>query len=175
MRMTFLDPEEALDKIEIKPDMTASDFGCGSGGFSIPLAKRVQDGIVYALDVQEPPLEALKSRASMEGVLNINVIRCNLESPRSSGIPDISLDLVTIVNVFFQIEKKEVVLEEARRVLKSGGRILVIEWNPDSSKGPVVGRVSSEEIIKMGEKSGFTFKEEFSIGDYHYGVILEKP
>ena len=71
---TFIDPENILDQLQLKPDMVAAEFGCGSGGFLIPLAKRLEDGLVYGIDIQEAPLSSLKSRAMLENVGNIRII-----------------------------------------------------------------------------------------------------
>ncbi len=102
----FLNPEKVLTNLELKKDMVAADFGSGSGGFVFPLAKKLEDGLVYALDVQGQPLSALKSRALFERVQNIRIIRCNLEGKGASTLPEDSLDLVLMINFLFQVEDK---------------------------------------------------------------------
>jgi len=172
---TFLNPEEVLRQVELKKDMVAAEFGCGSGGFTIPLAKKVDSGLVYGLDIQEAPLNALKSRFLSEKILNIRVIRCNLEKPRGSTLRDSSLDLVLVVNVLFQAENKHAIISEAKRVLKPEGNLLVVDWMPNAPSGPMGNRVSSEEVKKLAEGLGFKLKKEFKAGTYHYGLIFGKP
>ena len=65
----FLNPEEVLDQLDLKVNMVAAEFGCGSGGFAIPLAKKLDEGLVYAIDIQESPLSALKSMALVENII----------------------------------------------------------------------------------------------------------
>ena len=48
--------------------MIAADFGCGSGGWAIPLAKKLEEGKVYAIDILEEPLSALRARAKLEKI-----------------------------------------------------------------------------------------------------------
>lgn len=172
---TFLNPEEILDKLKLKKDMVAAEFGSGSGGFSISLAKRLEDGLVYGLDIQQAPLSALKSRAQLENVLNVKVIRCDLEKPRGSTLPDFSLDLVLIPNVLFQVEDKSAIISEAERILKKRGKLLIVDWLPEAAQGPVEGRISVEEVKKIAGKAGFKLKKEFKAGAYHYGLIFTKP
>ena len=51
MEPTFLNPQEVLNHLELEGDMVAADFGSGSGGWAIPLAKRLKFGKVYAIDI----------------------------------------------------------------------------------------------------------------------------
>ncbi|PIR72107.1 MAG: hypothetical protein COU42_02535 [Candidatus Nealsonbacteria bacterium CG10_big_fil_rev_8_21_14_0_10_36_24] len=171
---SFLNPEEVLDELDLRPDMVAAEFGCGSGGFAFPLAKRLEDGLVYAIDIQEAPLSALKSRALLENVVNIRVIRSDLEKPRGSTLTEFSLDLVFIPNVLFQVDNKNAIIKEAKRVLKTGGKIVVIDWKKSATQGPEQGRVLPEEVKKIAEKAGLSFEKDFEAGKYHYGLIFTK-
>lgn len=171
----MLSPDKILDELELKKNMTAAEFGCGSGGFTIPLAKRLEDGLVYGIDVQEAPLSALRGRAAFEKINNIRVIRSDLEKPRGSTLSESSLDLVLVPNVLFQVEDKNAVLSEAKRVLKKGGRLLVVDWSPGASQGPEEGRVSADTVKKIADEVGLKLEKEFKAGIYHYGLVFEKP
>jgi len=167
----FLNPEEILKQINLRENMIAADFGCGSGGFTIPLAKYLKNGFVYAIDIQEEPLNALKSR-SLE-LSNIRIYKTDLEKPKSSKIPDHSLDLVLLVNVLFQSEEPGIILEEAKRVLRPGGNLLVIDWKEEASQGPEGKRVSSQKAQTLAEEQDFKKEKEFEAGNYHYGLLLK--
>jgi ubiquinone/menaquinone biosynthesis C-methylase UbiE len=170
---SFLNPEEILDQLNLKIDMLAAEFGCGSGNFVIALAKRLNQGLVYGLDIREAPLSALKSRALMERASNIQLIRCDLEKPKGSTLPDSSLDLVLIPNVFFQSEDREAIMTEASRVLKNRGKLVIIEWSDQTSYGPSE-KISPEEMKELAEKAGFKLEKEIEAGKYHYGLVFEK-
>ena len=174
MMAGFLEPRKVLDELELKEDMIAAEFGCGSGTFTILLAKRLKEGKVYGLDVQEEPLSALRGRARAEGISNIETIRCNLEEEGGSTLPDDFLDLVLLPNVLFQAEDKKAMLEEAVRVLKKGGEMLVIDWKKDSSFGPKEGKISQKEVKEIVRELGLKLKKEFEAGSFHYGLLFEK-
>ena len=108
----FLKPNEILNNLELSNDMIAADFGCGTGGWAIPLAKKLEEGKVYALDIQEEMLSALKSHAQLEKIYNIETRLCDLETENGSGLPENSLDLALLTNILFQIEDKKIVLQE---------------------------------------------------------------
>ncbi len=170
----FVNPNEVLNKLKLRNDMTAADFGCGSGGWVIPLAKRLEQGLIYAIDIQEEPLSALESKMKAEGIQNIRKVLSDIEIENGSKIPVLSCDLVLMTNLLFQTEKKKEIFMEANRVLKQKGKILVVDWKPESSLGPEQGRISPEEVKELAKESKLKLKKEFSAGDYHYGLVFEK-
>ena len=169
----FLNPQEVLNELKIEGEMIAADFGSGSGGWAIPLAKILKFGKVYAIDILEEPLSALKSKAEIQRVYNIETISSNVE--KGIKLPDLSCDLVLLTNLLFQIEDKKRVLTEAKRVLKKGGKILVVDWLPEALQGPREGRVSPDEVKKIAKNLNLKLEKEFRTGIYHYGLIFIKP
>ena len=171
----FLNPEAILKKLELHKDLVAADFGSGSGGWALPLAKKLEDGKVYAIDILSEPLSALRSKAKLEKISNIETILSNVESPQGSTLPAISVDLVLITNLLFQVQKKERIFEEAKKILKADGQMLVVDWKKDAPFGPLENRITKEEAKQLAEKSGFKLKKEFEAGKYHYGLVFQRP
>ena len=172
----FLDPEEIIKQLNIKKGIKIADFGCGAGYFTIPLAKLVgNEGRVYALDVLEQALESVRSRAKLEGLFNIETRRCNLEILNNSGLENDSVDLVLLANILFQSENKIDIIKEAKRVLKKGGEMIIIDWKPNQPMGPPENLVVSLDFIKKTIKDlEFDFKKEFPVDKYHWGMIFTK-
>ena len=137
------------------------------------MARKLPEGLVWAVDILEGPLSALKSRQLIEGLNNIKIVRGDLEKPNGSTIPSSSLDLVVIPNVLFQAEDKTAIMKEADRVLKNRGILVVIDWLPEATQGPEQ-KVSPEEVKEMAEKLELKFKKEIAAGKYHYGLVFEK-
>ena len=128
----FLKPEEILDNLDIREGMKIADFGCGSGYFTILMAKRVgKGGVVYAVDVQGAALESVRGRARLFSILNIETIRANLEKEKGSTLKDRSLAMVLLANILFQSSAKDAIIKEAKRVVSKDGKIVIIEWNKD--------------------------------------------
>jgi len=143
---TFLNPTAILNELKLRSNMLAAEFGCGSGGFVLPLAKILEDGFVFAIDIQTEPLSALKSKAISERVNNIKIVRSDLEKPRGSTLNDLYLDLVLIPNLLFQVADKRVIISEAIRILKKRGKLAIIDWHPSASQGPEGNRISESFI-----------------------------
>jgi ubiquinone/menaquinone biosynthesis C-methylase UbiE len=168
----FLNPSQVLKQLKLRKDMIACDFGSGSGGWAIPLAKKLENGLVYAIDILEEPLSVLRSRANLERISNIKTMRANVEDKKGLKIAPSSVDLVLMTNLLFQVEDKKTVFSEAKRILKGKGKILVVDWKTDISLGPREGRISEKEIKKIARGSGLRLEKEFTAGTCHYGLIF---
>jgi len=171
----FLQPEKVLDQLALRDDMQIADFGCGHGYFSLPLAKKVSQGKVYALDVLKEALQSVRSRAEIEKVSNIETIRVNLEIAGGSKLTDQAIDLVVLANILFQSQKKEEILKEAQRVLKENGHLVVVDWLAGSLLAPKEGWfISKEEINQLAESQGLTLVKELVMDDQHYGMVFRR-
>lgn len=174
----FLSPEDVLRQIDLREGMMIGDFGAGSGHFGIAMAKIVGNyGKIFAVDVRGASLEAVRSRARMSNIANINYIRANLEIIGATGIADGILDLVILITVLSQSNKKEEILKEALRVLKREGKLLMVEW---AQTGPAFAssheyRITKEDMQKIVESVGFKLDKELDVKSFHYGLLFSKP
>jgi len=169
MERQFLDPEKILEKLDLNKKMIVADFGCGAGGWTIPLARKVK--WVFAIDIQQEPLSALRSRMKMEKVFNIDPLKGNVEE--KTTLISNSCDVVLMTNLLFQVDDIKKVFEEAKRVLKEEGKILVVDWKEKAEVGPEK-RVSVEKIKEVAKELGLNLREEFEAGIYHFGLIFSK-
>jgi len=166
----FVDPAEVLDQIDLDSSMTAADFGTGSGHWSLELARRLSDGVVYAIDISGSSLSHLKSRKEGEYLPNIIIQRRDLGSGlHSSRLPSNSVDLVLVVNILFQVEDEEVFLKEAQRVLKEGGYLLIVDWVKPLNE--MQDYFSPQDIKQLAEKLGLELDQEFKAGEFHRAFI----
>jgi len=177
MAEKFLEPAVALDSWDIRPGEAVADFGCGSGFFAVVLGQRVgPKGTVYALDVRQEALDITKTKTKIFQLSNIQLIRADLESPRGSGIKDQAVDKVLITNVLFQAEDKGAILQEAYRILKDGGSLLMIEWDSETpgAKPKLPTVISKKEAERVITQIGFHLQKECSAGSHHYGLVFKK-
>lgn len=175
-KLTFVNPEEIIKMAQFKIGDKVADFGCGPGYFSLPAAEAVgEEGMVYAFDVLPSALEALESRIKIKNIDNITAKRANLEKDNGSGLESNSVDWVIIKDVLFQNKEKHKILQEAKRILKDGGNVLLMEWNDNFFMGPdKETRVSEKELAGIVFNEGFIFKKQAKAGDYHYIMIVSK-
>jgi len=100
------------------------------------------------------------------------VIKSDIE--KTSRLFPESCDLVLITNLLFEVKDKKSVLEEGKRVLKPGGKILVVDWQEKTPLGPKEGRVSPEEVKNLAKELNLKLEKEFEASLYHWGLILVK-
>ncbi|MEN9613747.1 MAG: hypothetical protein RLZZ347_54 [Candidatus Parcubacteria bacterium] len=174
----FSDPQAIIDQLELAPESIVADFGSGSGFYSLAAGRVLSagGGKVYAIDVQKELLERLKGLASNQGIHNIEVIWGDIEAQKGSKLKDGLVDWVIIANLLFQVPEKLAVLNEAKRVLKPRGRVLVVDWSESfGGTGPAQADVVTESAVKtLGVTAGLTFEKKISAGEHHFGVIFRK-
>ena len=173
----FTNPEKNINELGIYEGMVVADLGAGTGAYVVPLAKRVGDtGSVYAVEVQKEFLANIKNLASRAGLKNVEVIWGDIERLGGTKLKDKIADAVVVSNVLFQVEDKKGLLAEAKRVLKEGGKLLLVDWKGSfNNLGPEPKAVvPAKDALNLCKSQGFTLKKEFNAGDHHYGFVMVK-
>ncbi len=172
----FSDPKKILPQFDIREGLSVADIGAGSGHYTLELAKRVGTGKVYAIDIQKDLLARIKNHAHKELLHNVEIIWSDVDEEHGTTLRDGSIDRVLLSNTLFQLENKETIVKEIQRILKPGGKVLVIDWadsfdNLGPTPNNVVTRTKAKELFQNG---GFSFKHDVEVGAHHYGIILER-
>ncbi len=172
----FINIDKVVSQLDVKSGMTVADFGAGHGFFSVAFAKSAgPSGKIFAIDILPQSLEAVRSRARLDGLFIIKTIESDLERPRGSTLDDGICDLVFIANVLFQVKDKNGLINEARRILKPNGELAVIEWKPYIGLGPQKNlRLSEEELKTLIDANGFGESKTLDAGSHHFGYIFKK-
>jgi ubiquinone/menaquinone biosynthesis C-methylase UbiE len=106
----------------VREGQTFLDFGCGTGDFTLPAARKVRKGgKVYALDYFQRQLDIVKNRAEKDGLANVETI----QSSGDTGLPDRSVDVVWLCDVLHEIKERRAVIEELHRVLRDDGVLAI--------------------------------------------------
>ena len=172
----FSNPEQNILKLGLREGMRVADFGAGTGAYSLSAGKRVgHTGHVYAIEVQKGLLKKFESEIKELGVSNVECIWGDIEKKGGTKIADHSMDAVIVANVLFQAEDKFGLIDEAKRILKSGGKILLIEWAASfNGMGPSYDLVVEEkEAEDLFLKRGFKILEKIITNEHHYGIIFK--
>jgi ubiquinone/menaquinone biosynthesis C-methylase UbiE len=173
----FLDTQRIVSAIGLVQGAHASDLGCGSGYVTMALAHAVgKDGVVTAVDIMVEPLEAVQTKAEAAGLTNVKTVRADLEVLGGTKIPDASQDLSAVVNVLFQSQKKDAILAEAVRMLKPGGKLLVVDWKKGvHGFGPPENLRTDEATLKsLAIAAGVRFERAIDAGNFYTGMLFIK-
>ncbi len=177
-RSELLDAGQILrDILKLKKGDMVGDLGAGGGLFLLESARLVGDqGQVYAVDVVKNILSEIDSKARLNGLNNIKTIWSNLEIVGATKINEGTLDSTILVNILFQSQKQYEIIAEATRLLKPGGKLLVVDWtNNDLGVGPPNDRlVDKDKIISFAQQLDLVLVQEFKAGKYHFGLLFAK-
>lgn len=173
----FSDPDKNIEQFELQSGARVADFGVGTGFYALAASRRVGSaGRVYCLDIQKDLLKRLQESAERFKLDNIEVVWADLEHEGGSKLADASVDAVIVANLLFQIEDKSTFVKEVTRVLKQGGKVLLVDWSGSfGGIGPTeVNVVSKQLATSLFEENGFKVQKEIEAGAHHWGVILKK-
>lgn len=173
----FVVPEIVVSHFHVKSGDIIADFGAGSGYFLKALSSRVgTDGKVYACEIQKQLVEKVSEQARIHNLANVYPLWCDLEEPNGIKIKDGALDVGILVNTLFQIEDKEIGIFEMARTIRTGGRLIIIDWTDSAGgMGPAPDHVISlHDAGILCEAHGFVLEKEFPAGSHHYGLAFRK-
>lgn len=177
MESTFLHPAKALQAVHLDEGTQVADFGAGSGFFTRAAAREVgPGGRVWAIDIQRDMLSHIKNLAIVEGLHNVEVIHGDVARLQGSQLPDKQVDFVIAANILFTIEDKSAFAAEVDRVLRFGGRALIIDWKDSfGGLGPHPSHVYTEALAHdLFSAQGFSYVSTVPAGEYHWGFVVRK-
>ena len=173
----FSAPEKNIEQLHLEHNKIVADFGAGGCAYTIAAAIAMEGtGNVYAIDVQKDLLARLESTCREMHLGNVSYIWGNLEQFGGTKLVEQSCDVVIVSNVLFQADDKKGVIEEARRVLKQGGTLMMIDWTASyNNMGPTPEQIFPElEARRLVEALNFTFDRAINAGNFHYGLLFKK-
>jgi len=179
-RIKELRPYQLLqEKAGIKPGMTCIDLGSGTGTFTFPLLACIgSTGIVYAIDDSEEMQAYIRSKNPPP---NLIFVRSDVTQ---TGLDDGIADFCLLSSILHEVDQPAELMAEAFRLLKPGGRILVVEWKAelDSPGPPRRRRLSREKVEQLFRQTGFQNIQYFDWSRNYYatrgikkGTILAGP
>jgi len=171
----FFDPQKIITLLGInKQIQDVAEFGCGYGTFTIPVAKTIS-GMIYAFDIEEEMIQITTEKAQKQKLNNAKIVLRDFMA-QGCGLLDASVDYVMLFNIL-HLNNPTVLLREAWRILKLGGKLGIIHWNydPATPRGPSMEiRPKPEDCIKWAEGVGFRCFIRHDLKPYHYGIVLVK-
>jgi ubiquinone/menaquinone biosynthesis C-methylase UbiE len=169
LRRLVHDPRKIVGAY-VESGMTVLDVGCGTGWFSIPMARMVGNrGKVIAVDLQRQMLAMLRRRAEKAGVAD-RIVLHQCEKDRL-GL-ETEIDFALLFAMLHEVPDQDRMLGEIFHLLKPGGKLLLAEpplhvtkkaFAREAAVAEEVGfriadrprvRWASAVLLGKGEKSG---------------------
>ena len=156
-RKNWLPPEEVLDRLSLQPGWTVADIGAGTGYFTLPIAARIAPaGRVFAVDVSPEMLARLHEKLAEARLTNVQCVEAEASA---TTLPPHSCNCALLANVWHEFDGHAAVLAEARRILRPGAHLAILDWRPDVEPvhgPPLEHRISAASARQALAQAGFT-------------------
>lgn len=164
-------PEEVVHALGVQAGQEIADIGAGSGYFTFRLARAVgPSGKVYGVDVDQDMIDHLKKRAGEEGVLHVIPTAAKPDDPQ---LPEASIDLIFVCNTYHHIENRTAYFEKAKRYLKPGGRVAIIDFNGQGwPERWFIHMVSEDLVRKEMEAAGYQLAGDLDFLSKQYFLVF---
>ncbi|WP_237586767.1 class I SAM-dependent methyltransferase [Pontibacter russatus] len=163
----------AIDGMTLNPQSVVADIGAGTGFYTFKVAEKVPKGKIYAVELQDAFVAELKERSQELGLSNVKVVK---GGAKSINVPDTSLDLAFMVDVYHELEYPREMLQAIHRALKPDGKLLLLEYRAEDPKVPIreLHKMTAQQVKEELEANGFKlFKREDSLPIQHF-LMFEK-
>lgn len=163
----------AIEKISMPLDGVIADIGAGTGYYTFKLAAKFAKGKVYAVDVQDEMIQYLNENKKKGNTNNVEIVKGNEKSP---NLPDSSIDIALMVDVYHELEYPKEMLQSIRRSLKNKGKILLIEYRGEDENVPIkpLHKTTVKQLNKEMEASGFKLFYEGEFLPIQHFLVYEK-
>lgn len=170
----FISPEEIVKNLNLKEGDIVADFGCGSGAYVFTSSKYVGDrGRVYAVDRFTDMVDKINREADKKSIINIDGIVANVEE--KVYLDNNSCDVIILSNILSEVYSIDNLIKEVKRVLKTDGRILIVDWK-NTEENVTLKRhslIEEEKALAILAKYGFEVIKHFPAGNYHYAFSIK--
>lgn len=123
-----------IKALPLQPDSVVADIGAGTGYFSFPMAQRVPEGRVLAVDIQPEMLEIIAERRAETGVENVETVLGTVSDP---GLPKAGVDLILLVDAYHEFSYPAEMGRAMAEALKPGGVLVLIEYRGEDPSVPI--------------------------------------
>lgn len=165
------DSKLVMDALAIKGQEHFLDLGCGAGEYALEISSHLsEDGLIYAVDSSPYIVEGLINEVQQREISNIKPLVSDMT--KNIALKDHSVDVCLISTVLHALDldtSKNIVFGEIKRILRPGGRLVVIECNSER-KGygpPVHMRINPQALDEMVLPYGFIKVSSIDLG-YNY-------
>ncbi len=124
-------PERVIDALDLRAGQHVAEIGAGDGYWLRWLSEAVgKEGRVYAVEVEQEKVDALRRRVAREGLENVDVIFGQYDDP---ALPDGAIDVAITCLTYHHINDRSVYFRLLRTDLAPGGRVAHLDDRDDLS------------------------------------------
>ena len=146
--------ELAIKNMKLKPGGVVADIGAGTGYYSFRIARKVPEGKVYAVEIQDELIAILNNRRQELKISNVEIVKGDT---LNVNLPANTVDLAIMVDVYHELSWPKEIIRSISSSLKPTGRILLIEYRGEDPAVPIkpVHKMTVAQVNKEMRIHGF--------------------
>ncbi len=166
-----------LRELALRPGMAVADIGAGTGYYARRIAPLVgsggSGGVVYAVDVQPEMIQMLEGLAKKANLPNIKPVLGSVDNVK---LPEASIDLAIMVDVYHELEFPFEVMESVVRALKPGGRVAYVEYRAEDANVPIktLHKMSEAQVKKEAATHALVYERTADTLPWQHVVVFRK-
>lgn len=163
-----------IASLSLQTNSVVADIGAGTGYFSFPIAERVPEGKVLAVDIQQEMLDIVEARKTRGAAANVDTILGTEQDPR---LPEESVDLILIVDAYHEFSHPYEMGSAMATALKPGGRLVLIEYRGEDRSVPIkpLHKMTEEQTRREMAAVGLRWvRTEDFLPQQHF-LVFERP
>lgn len=163
----------AISKFPLTPSTKVADIGAGSGYYTFKVAAKVPEGKVYAVEIQDEMIQLLKENKQKLSNSNVEIVKGGEQSP---NLPDSSIDLAFMVDVYHELLHPREMLQNIRKALRPHGKLLLLEYKMEDPSVPIkkLHKMSVAQVTKELAANGFTLSYKGDFLPLQHILVFEK-
>ena len=164
-------PKLAVDLLDLNKSLVVADFGAGTGYFTSQLAKRCS--LVYAVDIQSEMIQLNKKNMLLKNIKNVKYV---INTPKQTNLPQNSVDLILLVDVYHELEFPFEVVNDMKNSLKNNGQIVLLEYRAEDPSVPIkaLHKMSLKQITREMDYVGMKLSKNIQELPRQHMLVFSK-
>ncbi len=162
-----------LKNMEIQERDAIADIGAGSGYHVFKMAKLASRGTIYAVDIQDEMLAALKDKKEEGKITNVTIVK---GGEKSCNLTPNSVDKVLIVDVYHEMSFPLEMMTTIHRALRPEGKLYLIEYRGEDPRVPIkrLHKMTEAQAVKEMQAAGFRLEKNISNLPWQHCMVFVK-
>lgn len=162
-----------IENMAIGPYDIIADIGAGSGYHVFKMAAIAENGLVYAVDIQDEMLETIEIRKRKDGINNIELVK---GSEKGTNLKDNSVDKVLLVDVYHEFSYPKEMMASIRNAMKDDSELFLIEYRGEDDWIPIkkLHKMTLKQAVKEMDVVGLKLERNIDNLPWQHCMIFVK-
>ncbi len=162
-----------LRDMAIKPGDSIADIGAGSGYHVFKMASLADKGLIYAVDIQDEMLAALRDKKEAGARQNISIVK---GSEKNINLPENSVDKVLMVDVYHEFNYPIAMIASVKKALRPDGKLYLIEYRGEDDSVPIkqLHKMTEAQAVKEMKAAGMKLERNIDNLPWQHCMVFVK-